>query len=403
MSVKQTFVLSVVGGLASVGAQAQTILHSFSAAPDGAYVTSSPLFVPGSPDNFLYGTSEFGGDKNNGTVWKYDLSTHTESVVYSFGKFGARDGSRPVTALIQNGPYLYGATLSGAIYRIEIATGAEKVLYQFSGPVLPEIVDKLLYKGGKLYGVDSGGSSGLGTVFQCTLSGDCTTLYSFAGGSDGATPSGGLLYKVVSVNGVEQPALFGVTSAGGAANLGTVYMLPLSGSADTVLHSFTGGSDGAGPESAMEAYGANLVGVTAYGGGTSCSDSGGNGCGTVFSISPAGSNYKVVHAFHGFSGPPQFDGSYPLGDVTVLGDVLYGTTFFGGKTNASPCTEGCGTVYKLNLSNSSEAVLANFKGKASSDFPLGLISNAGIFYGTTNGYAPRPRKLDSPSILYSFP
>jgi len=69
---------------------------------------------------------------------------------------------------------------------------------------------------GTLYGTaSSGGSSGYGVVFKVGDKGDETVLHSFAGGSDGATPNGGV---------IEDPsgAFFGTTTTGGTSGLGTV-------------------------------------------------------------------------------------------------------------------------------------------------------------------------------------
>ena len=87
-----------------------------------------------------------------------------------------------------------------------------------------------------------------GTVFKLTRSGSRyteTTIYTFcakASCEDGADPSAALIFD-------KQGALWGTTFYGGTSNLGTVFKLTPSGSGytESVLHSFTGGSDGAYP------------------------------------------------------------------------------------------------------------------------------------------------------------
>lgn len=78
--------------------------------------------------------------------------------------------------------------------------------------------------GGYLYGTTSkGGASGLGTVFRVgptwamttKIAKSFTVIYSFHGGTDGATPYAGL----IAVNG----KLYGTTVYGGPSNNGTVY------------------------------------------------------------------------------------------------------------------------------------------------------------------------------------
>ncbi|MBV9055802.1 MAG: hypothetical protein JO351_04065, partial [Candidatus Eremiobacteraeota bacterium] len=76
----------------------------------------------------------------------------------------------------------------------------------------------LVYYKGAIYGVTSaGGAKNAGTIFRMTLAGKETVLYSFGGGYDGVSPSGTL----ASVNGV----LFGTTSGGGTNGKGTVYAM----------------------------------------------------------------------------------------------------------------------------------------------------------------------------------
>jgi uncharacterized repeat protein (TIGR03803 family) len=62
-------------------------------------------------------------------------------------------------------------------------------------------------------------------------------LYSFAGGTDGASPFG-----LVSLNGT----LYGMTEFGGASNVGTVFSVTPAGT-EHVLYSFKGGNDGEYP------------------------------------------------------------------------------------------------------------------------------------------------------------
>ena len=86
---------------------------------------------------------------------------------------------------------------------------------------------------GTLYGTaSSGGGSGYGVVFKITGKGDETVLHSFAGGSDGATPNGGVIENASGF-------FFGTTTAGGASGLGTVFRV--KGTNETVLYSFAGG------------------------------------------------------------------------------------------------------------------------------------------------------------------
>jgi uncharacterized repeat protein (TIGR03803 family) len=105
-------------------------------------------------------------------------------------------------------------------------------------------------------------------VFELLAPGSATTLHSFSG-PDGAQPAG-LIRDVTGT-------FYGTTTKGGAFGLGTVFKL--SSGNESVLHSFTGGADGATPTSdlILDAAG-NLYGATSRG-GTS-------GFGTVFKLAP---------------------------------------------------------------------------------------------------------------------
>ncbi len=212
-----------------------------------------------------------------------------------------------------------------------------------------------------------------------------TTLYSFTGPTtDGANPESAMVFGTDGV-------LYGVTFAGGTANLGTVFRLtPQAGGAwiETVLHSFTGGiTDGSAPLGGLiVSGGGTLYGTTEYGGtpNSAC----GSGCGTVFAMVPpkvAGGAWteSIVYRFTGLNG----DGSTPRGGVVVgQGGVLYGTTAAGGSG-------GKGIVYALMPPAQpggawTEMILHTFLGMTSQDGAVPtsalVIGAGGVLFGTTN-------------------
>src|SRR5205085_2485583 len=114
-----------------------------------------------------------------------------------------------------------------------------------------------------------------------------STLYRFTGGTDGA-------HSYVTLIRDAEGNLYGTTAYGGASNYGTVFKLDRTGK-ETVLYSFSGGTDGALPYAGLirDAEG-NLYGTTPYGGNSSsCAPL---GCGTVFKLDRAG-NEAVLHSF----------------------------------------------------------------------------------------------------------
>jgi len=93
--------------------------------------------------------------------------------------------------------------------------------------------------------------------------------------------------------------LYGVTQAGGAYNKGTVFELSPSkdGWTETVLYSFTGGTDGSEPVGGLTIdTSGNLYGTTESGGDQLVQ------CGTVFELAPAAGTGTFT-ALHTFDGP----------------------------------------------------------------------------------------------------
>ena len=292
----------------------ETVLHSFMRA-DGAQPQANLIWDPAGN---LYGTTYFGGASNQGVIFKVDTAGN-ETVLHSFS---GPDGSNPQARLVRDSSGdLFGITYSGgsqnegAVFKLD-TTGQETVLFSFtasaagSGPVKNLIRDAA----GNYYGTTSGGgTAGQGVVFKLDTTGHETVLHSFTG-ADGANPESGLIWD-------PSGDLYGTTSAGGSSNQGVVYKLDPNGN-ETVLHSFTGGADGGWPLAGLIRDSAgNLYGTTASG-GTSLS-------GTVFKVDPTGRE-TVLHNFSG-----GLDGGGPEGDLIGDGaGNLYGTTIQGAEFGA---------------------------------------------------------------------
>ena len=145
---------------------------------------------------------------------------------------------------------------------------------------------------GSFYGTTNlGGAKSEGTIFKMDSSGNLTTLYSFTGGADGAQPSGGLIQA-------SDGYLYGATLAGGASSAGVVFRTDTSGNM-TTLYSFSGGTDGYGPEgSLIQATDGYFYGVTQNGGNLTCEILPTSGCGTIFRIDSTG-NLTTLYSFTG--------------------------------------------------------------------------------------------------------
>jgi len=237
---------------------------------------------------------------------------------------------------------------------------------------------------GNLYGATPTGGgkecflgTGCGTVYKLDPTGKVTTLYSFQGPPDGSWPESVILDSDGNLYGTTLYGGTGQCSNGPTPGCGTVFKVDQAGH-ETVLHSFTGAPDGQNPIAALvrDAKG-NLYGTTYLGGKGSCY---GQGCGTVFKISPKGKETVLQYFDDGA------DGANPLGSLLLVGSTLYGTTGAGGT---GPCTNsnvvGCGTVFKLE--GGTETVLYKFQGPPDGAGPSSNVvrDREGNLYGTTSG------------------
>jgi uncharacterized repeat protein (TIGR03803 family) len=282
------------------------------------------------------------------------------------------------------------------------AANAEKVLYTFTGgndggrPA----ADLVLDTAGNLYGTTVVGGDlgacptvGCGTVFKLTpVAGGKwkeTVLYNFVAGTDGKNPYGGVAID-------SKGNLFGTTVAGGSGGTcagdgcGVVFMLTHSGNSwkESVLYSFTGGRDGAGPGGGLilDQKTGYLYG-TAASGGKPNGCAGGNGCGVVYQlVTVKGGQWKqqVLHTFSG--GRDGATGSLGRLLFDKAGN-LYGAAELGGDLSCNP-TSGCGVVYKLTPTSGGKwqlSTLYAFKGTPDGNSSYGgLVSDAkGNLYGTT--------------------
>jgi uncharacterized repeat protein (TIGR03803 family) len=194
-----------------------------------------------------------------------------------------------------------------------------------------------------------------------------TVLHAFSGGSDGATP-----YSTLTSDSAGN--LYGTTFAGGAFGIGTVYELSpgSSGWKETILFSFDG-ANGYGPESgvAFDSEG-NLYGTT-------ISD-GKHGYGTVYELKRSTKGVWQAAVLHNFGSGES--GQVPQGNLVFdNAGNLYGTTFYGGQY-------GKGTVWELSPTSKGNWTFKNLHtfgaGSDGANPYAGVILGAsGNLYGTT--------------------
>jgi uncharacterized repeat protein (TIGR03803 family) len=193
-----------------------------------------------------------------------------------------------------------------------------------------------------------------------------TVLYSFTGGANGAGPRD--LIQGSDGN------FYGV-SGGGADSQGTLFKVTSSG-AQSVVYAFgSQANDGLNPYSLILSADGSFYGTTFGGAGSA------NG-GTVYRVSPSGSE-AVLHAFQGYTNPN--DGIGPLSLVQGGNGNLYGVTSCGSEINVDTCLTG-GIFFKVALQGA-ETVLHPFGSGTDGTQPSGavLLAKDGNFYGTTAG------------------
>lgn len=251
-----------------------TVLHSFQGSTVDGWAPNPTLAL--APDDRIYGTTKL-GPIVTGTGEDWGIAFRLDPVAGRYEilhKFQAADGVHPQGGLIRatDGAF-YGVTNEkgvnggGALFRLG-TRGSVTVIHAFamSDGSAPKAT-LLQAANGKLYGTtQTGGSLNAGVIFSTSLSGvDFTVLHSFSNyARDGYRPITGLTQ---TPNG----RLYGTTPLGGKAatdpnRSGVVYRLKPTG-AVVVLHTFTGGSDGANPQAAVTWGGdGHLYGTTFVGG-----------------------------------------------------------------------------------------------------------------------------------------
>jgi uncharacterized repeat protein (TIGR03803 family) len=371
---------------ASSGAMTTVVDFAYNATTgDNRGTGPAAALVSDGAGNF-WGTTQYGGASNAGTIFEVNASTGAVTTVVDFANSttGGNRGANPVAALVSDGAGNFwgttqngGANNLGTIFEVNASTGAIITVVDFAGAdaggdnrgALPEA--PLVSDGaGNLWGTTfSGGFNDWGTVFEIDQStGAITTVVDFSGGDDGGFPTAGLV-KDGAGN------FWGTTGNGGINNGGVVFELNASTWELTTVAEFvnatTGNNRGSDPTAGLVNDGAGNFWGTTYLGGA-------GGGGTIFEIN-AGTGTITTVADLGYA---------PLGQQIVSGLVsdgagnLWGTAYMGGLS-------GVGTIFKINESTLAITKTADFGGAATADpggtFPYGaLVSDgAGNLWGTT--------------------
>jgi uncharacterized repeat protein (TIGR03803 family) len=289
----------------------------------------------------------------------------TASTFYPFSGVSAGDGNAPTVLIQAQDGNFYGITSfgggggknclnnagnadgCGTIFRLN-SSGSETSppLHSFTG------------------GADGGIPSSIvqgpdGNIYVTTLIGgpDSTAL-------DTCTDS----------NGDAAPCCIGVN---GPVTCGTIFEFNPSQAAPVTLnplYTFAGGTDGASPGTLILGSTASQPAVI-FGTTLACSncsfsvdDAGYSIYGTVFDFVPAGSTAVTPTTIVTFpdSFKPNFTLAYPNSLIQSGQDTLYGTTQMGGATTSANCAEnsdagfGCGGVFEVSIDEKTVAELCDF-------------------------------------------
>jgi len=291
-------------------------LYDFYGGRDGNYPYGTLVKAN---NGLLYGMTEYGGTNGVGTIFSVDPVSNTYNYLYSFD--GIPHGSYPTGSfLLANDGNLYGTTQfggannSGTVFIYDIAGDSVIVKDKFDS--IAGVPSSALIQGtdGYLYGVTSGhGLGDFGELFRFNIStGAIHNLMLFDSTSIGY-PWGSLLQ---ATNGM----LYGMSCKGSLDNVGSIFSYDITNNTWAIVYHLSLLSGGNPFGNLIQASDGNIYGLTQYGGN--------QGYGTLFKLNP---NDNTVHAEHAFTHTFTFEGYYPFGSlIQSRNGKLYGMTSVGG-------------------------------------------------------------------------
>jgi uncharacterized repeat protein (TIGR03803 family) len=333
-------------------------------------------------DGAFYSTTALGGNSGDGTAFRV-TSAGTIEIMDMISNSAPESGM-----VLASNQDFYGTAADGGVYgygsvfRITPAR-VLTTLYSFCATGLP-CADGFTPNFGLVEGIDGnfygttaiGGPendlcpSGCGTIFEITPAATLVTLYRFC--SVGACLDGAIPYASL-VQGIDG-SFYGTTEGGGDSTecegegCGTVFKITPTGRLIT-LYSFGDGADGYAPSAGLiQATDGNFYGTTQYGGANF-------GDGTVFRITPDGA-LTTLYTFG--PGNSFVDGGYPAATLVQGTDGnLYGSTRDGGGADD-------GTIFMITT----QGVLTTLHSFGNTDGanPESALVQAtsGRFYGITH-------------------
>jgi len=339
----------------------ESVVYSFADGTDGA--TPAGSLVYDATNNLFYGTTQNGGAYSAGTIFTFNPTTNTETVVYSFGN--GTDGQWPSADLTYDAAdgLFFGQTMSGGgngdgtMFTFNPTSKVETDIYDFDGTLSADVSTDFYYDAtnATLIGIGDGGQYAAGDLFVVKPAVDSIIdLWDFGNGTDGSYPGvGPVAYD--ATNGLIYLAM----EYGGANSHGAIISYNLSTKAENVAYSFAGGTDARGVGGALVYDAAKGLFYATSGGGA-------NNQGSIFSFNPANNAESVAYSFAGGT-----DGSAPVGTpiYDATNGLYYMMTTTGGTNNK-------GTIISFNPSNNAESVVWSFGGTNDVSSPSASFAQA---------------------------
>ena len=330
----------------------------------------------------LWGMTAEGGEFSSGVIFKTDVDGTNQSVEHSFFTNVGITTIYVKLCEASNGKFygtarMDGSGSAGVLFEYDPVTEVYTKKIDFQGASNGKNPEGGLYEAsnGLLYGMTSrGGANDLGVLYSYDPSTNTLIkLFDFDGTTNGSLPYGTL---IEAPNG----RLYGLTSRGGSNNAGILFEYNPVTSIFVKKVTFTGANGSRPYGTLMEASDNKFYGTTNLGGA--------NSLGIIFSYTAGATSVTNEIDFNG-----AVRGSGPVGNlVEAPNGRLYGTASAGGAN-------GDGTLFEYRLSNGSFVKKVDFSSAVSGDTPNGslIYASNGLFYGMT-----RTGGANNDGVLYSY-
>ncbi|MEP6747453.1 MAG: choice-of-anchor tandem repeat GloVer-containing protein [Bacteroidota bacterium] len=405
----------------NVASASVSVIHSFS-----SVINSTAEYNPNGSllniNNVLYGSTENGGNNNNGVLFKINMDGTLYHVIRQQDE---RNGAE--ASLIYFNSQLYGTTTgsanlltNGSIYRLNTDGSNYQPVHSLGGANGYTPAGSLIYgNDSSLYGMTTSGGSMYNTGLAFRMKTNGTSYQSLAWVNEGSPPfnnphgslvqaKDGSFYTMIPGSSPEpievlkvstspaisshnyflcagpncpsQPVasfiqgkddyLYGMSpNPNQPSNFGSIFKVTTDGTGYQLLHTFTG-PDGATPlGSLIQGSDLLLYGMTQKGG---VADKG-----VIFQMKAAGTGYTIIHDFGTDS--QEFYGINPVGSLLEgMDGYLYGTT-------AGVSTVGLGTIFKIKKDGTGISRVVRFNG-TNGAYPKGTLvqdKKSGNLYGMT--------------------